>query len=942
MAHLSVRLKIIVAIGASVAVVYLAVLNLHSRVRWREISDGVVWTSAPEGVVARLVEPEGPAAKAGIERGDRLLGLNGRPIRDLDDYYRTLDRLAAPSEAVYLIRKAEAERKISYVVNLRLQSLLGRTDVYRALLAFVYLSIGILIFFRNWRGQFAFHFFLVCLLSFVLYLFRYTGTADAFDIFTYWMSSTALLLLPAVFFHFCLNFPIVSTRLPRRLFLFAAYGSGVSLLATHALWFAGVFNVIGIPRNPPFSRFFDRIHLIYFIGWFAAAAGVLIHSRLRSRSVEQRQQLKWIERGTVLAILPFALLYGVPYLMGIVPGPWLESSILSLALMPMGFAYAIVKYRLMDVDIIFKQGAAYFVASTALLAVYFALVLFAGKLVLLYAPDAGFIFFALAALMVAFLFAPMRKRIQGSIDRFFYQEQYDYRSSFAEFSKTLSSEISLDRLAARLLERLQKTLSVDQTALFMRQEGDWYLMRYALNVPAERNVFNLQEELFGACDVELKPLYLTFRDETVRPVRSALQQMGLYYVQPLRVRDRVIAFLSTGKRRDGELLSSEDLELLQTISGYAAIAIENASLYQRVETKARELEQLKIFSESIIESIRVGVLTVDAAGVITSVNTAVEGLLGYSRRDCLGKAISSILPGGVLDQVRAAAGEGWVLSEPLNFYKVAVSASDGQKRLVNLHFAPFVSRDDVVAGTLVVMDDVTQKVRLEDQLVQAEKLTSLGLLAAGVAHEVNTPLAGISSYTQMLLKDVPRDHPHYEILAKVEKQSFRASEIVNNLLNFARLSGSDFQELNLNHLMLETLSLLDHQFKNQGIDVAANLDPTLPETYGNGGKLQQVFMNLLMNAKDAMPEGGRIEIRTAREENGISVRIRDTGTGIARDHIKKIYDPFFTTKEVGSGTGLGLSISYGIIQEHSGNIRVESEPGKGTEFTLQFPVRRIH
>lgn len=282
------------------------------------------------------------------------------------------------------------------------------------------------------------------------------------------------------------------------------------------------------------------------------------------------------------------------------------------------------------------------------------------------------------------------------------------------------------------------------------------------------------------------------------------------------------------------------------------------------------------------------------------------------------------------------------MPEALNFYKVTVQTPAGQTRMVNLHFVPFVSRNDVVSGTLIVIDDVTQKVRLEDQLIQAEKLTSLGLLAAGVAHEVNTPLAGISSYTQMLLKELPTEHPHYPILKRMETQTFRASDILNNLLNFARLSGSDFREVNLNHLVMETVSLLDHQLKKQNVRVSMELDPTLPGTYGNSGKLQQVFLNILLNAKDAMPRGGQIQLRTEQAQGSIRVVIRDNGVGIDKEHIKKIYDPFFTTKAVGRGTGLGLSISYGIIQEHSGNIRVESEPGKGTEFTLQFPIRRIH
>ena len=179
-------------------------------------------------------------------------------------------------------------------------------------------------------------------------------------------------------------------------------------------------------------------------------------------------------------------------------------------------------------------------------------------------------------------------------------------------------------------------------------------------------------------------------------------------------------------------------------------------------------------------------------------------------------------------------------------------------------------------------------------------------------------------------------------MKKIEQQTFRASNIINNLLNFARVTDSELHELNMNSLMVETLSLLDHQFKKGSIEVRMRLDPAIPKTLGSVSKLQQVFMNLFLNAKDAMPQGGQLEVKTYEKNSALMVEIRDNGVGIPEDNIKKIYDPFFTTKEVGKGTGLGLSVSYGIIQEYSGRISVESEPGSGTIFKLSFPIRRVN
>jgi hypothetical protein len=248
-------------------------------------------------------------------------------------------------------------------------------------------------------------------------------------------------------------------------------------------------------------------------------------------------------------------------------------------------------------------------------------------------------------------------------------------------------------------------------------------------------------------------------------------------------------------------------------------------------------------------------------------------------------------------------------------------------------------------GRLVIFDDVTDRAELERRLVQADKLSSIGLLAAGVAHEVNTPLAVISTYAQMLAKQVAEDEQKSRILEKIARQTFRASEIVNSLLNFSRTPTSELAELQLNRVIQETLSLLEHQLMKAGVEVRAKLDPSLEPVKGNPGKLQQVFLNLFLNARDAMEPRGVLEvttknITTQNGENGIVVEVTDTGRGIAPEHLSRIYDPFFTTKSAKKGTGLGLSVTYGIIQEHGGAIEAISRPGEGTCFHLEFPAIR--
>jgi two-component system NtrC family sensor kinase len=207
-----------------------------------------------------------------------------------------------------------------------------------------------------------------------------------------------------------------------------------------------------------------------------------------------------------------------------------------------------------------------------------------------------------------------------------------------------------------------------------------------------------------------------------------------------------------------------------------------------------------------------------------------------------------------------------------------------------------------------------------------------------VAHEVNTPLAVISTYAQMLAKQVANDEQKSKLLEKIAKQTFRASEIVNSLLNFSRTSTTEFGEVSVNRVIQETLSLLEHQLQKAGLQVRSSLDPSAPAITGNPGKLQQVFLNLFINARDAMGPDGVLEVNTSVQEDGrVQIDVIDSGHGIDPEHIHRIYDPFFTTKGSHKGTGLGLSVTYGIIQEHGGAIKVYSRPGGGTRFHLEFP-----
>jgi two-component system NtrC family sensor kinase len=422
--------------------------------------------------------------------------------------------------------------------------------------------------------------------------------------------------------------------------------------------------------------------------------------------------------------------------------------------------------------------------------------------------------------------------------------------------------------------------------------------------------------------------------------QQAIARLDLNYYIPCRAQQKTIAVLGLGKTTKGDFLSSEDMELLETLGGYLGIAIQNGQLYASLQQKAAEYERLKDFNENIVESINVGVMALDMEDRIESWNAQMEVMYALPRWQTLTQPLKAIFPAEFVEEFYRMRQDAGIR----NLYKFRLKTPAGEVRTVNVAIAPLVTRTFQVIGQLIIMDDITERIELEAQLSQADKLSSIGLLAAGVAHEVNTPLAVISSYTQMLAKQLRGDPQKSGLLEKITRQTFRASEIVNNLLNFSRTSGSEIGDVDVNKVIADTLALLEHQFKVAKVEVQNALAPALPPIQGNAGRLQQVFLNLFLNAKDAMPGGGTLRVATLNGES-VSVCVSDTGSGIAPEHIQRIYDPFFTTKTSpregqSRGTGLGLSVTYGIIQEHAGKIRVESHPNAGTTFTLDFPLSR--
>ncbi len=450
-------------------------------------------------------------------------------------------------------------------------------------------------------------------------------------------------------------------------------------------------------------------------------------------------------------------------------------------------------------------------------------------------------------------------------------------------------------------------------------------------------------------DVDMEPQYLRFFPDTRSEMAVPLVHQG-----------KILGVLDVESHLP-YAYTSDHLDLLGTVAGTLALALKNAELYSaaklatetlksEVAQRTRELESQKRFMESIVDSLPLGLYVVDRNYCVTTWNRKREtGILGISRDRVIGQNILSVFSSMSFEKLRQEFDHVFATGEP--FETQAVSWSSGEKRYYHLRKIPMSIDGDGVSHVITLGEDITERRRIEDSLATNEKLAGIGRLAAGIAHEINNPLAAISGCVEGLISRAHdeelagvkafEDFPDY--LRIIDEEIGRCKGIITNLLDFSRSKEVLNQEIRLNDTLEQTLQLLSHHKAFKQIQVVKELDVHCPPVVGNSGELRQVFLALCINAMDAMNESGTLTIRTGTELRGtqscVCIQFQDTGCGIPQKNIKVIFDPFFTTKPVGKGTGLGLSICYGIVRNHEGSIKVESEEGKGSTFKVFIPAK---
>jgi two-component system NtrC family sensor kinase len=411
---------------------------------------------------------------------------------------------------------------------------------------------------------------------------------------------------------------------------------------------------------------------------------------------------------------------------------------------------------------------------------------------------------------------------------------------------------------------------------------------------------------------------------------------------------RVIDWEVEFKRKDGStvpvlLTGHVRYDPQGNVIGYEGL---NIDISQR-KLMERQLKEAHDFINKIIQSSPNAITATDMKGNILIWNRASEETIGYKASDVIGKMnIQKIYPDGMARKVMQ------MLRSPehggvgrLNVYPMVYMRQDGEVIEGNLSAAIIYDASGKEIATVGSFVDLKERLEMEralrrtqEQLLQSEKLAAMGRLTSQIAHELNNPLYGIMNTLELLKTEISPQSKRRKVLEMALSETVRLSDLLRKMLSFSKPDQEEKQAVDVNTLLDEILLLHEKQLQENDIIIKTEFAPSLPKIRASKNQLRQVFLNLVANARDAMPTGGTLKVRTSADPENIAIELADTGMGIKEEHIKKIFDSFFTTKDSVKGVGLGLSVCYGFIKDHGGDVQVQSQPGEGTAFTITFPI----
>jgi PAS domain S-box-containing protein len=721
---------------------------------------------------------------------------------------------------------------------------------------------------------------------------------------------------------------------------------GVAVLCQTKMFLRGADmpHLSGAAPSPVYDKAV-YIYAVYFIGGFVTL--IISYLRdLRKTSGGERTEIAFILLGAI-AVMVISLLLTFVLDIFIEQSRWMWFAPFRMIVFSLIIAYGIATRKIMDVGVLVRRTMSYTLLGAYLLALYAAVWWLTDTALRSSFPNAQSIAHVAAAIVIAFAMAPARGVSQRLAERLFISAQrLDFRATVGTAAAILKSVTTLRDLLERFAQTIAQAANTERILILLAQK-DEYAQYYPaptrqsqIDLPKDHPLLNYLRT--SGQPIVLDELHRIRPTAEVHRIINQMQHLNLAVVMGISARDQLEGVMLLGPRISGRIYGRIEQEALQVLCGQLAVAIENAQLFT-------EVQNAKIYNETLLQNLTTGVIAVGANERITVFNNEAEQITGLN-------------PSAILERplVELPESLGRVLRRTLQTGQSQVDhevnlGSDSKEMIVRTSTSIFHDQDQQMLGALMVLTDITAIKRLETQIRRSDRLASLGTLSAGMAHEIKNPLVSIKTFAQLLPERYQDSDFRETFSTLIGHEIDRIDSLVNQLLRFARPTKPLLKPMHVHEILEKSLSLLGHRLYQKEIKLTRSWQANVDTIRADADQLEQVFLNFFLNAMDAMKNGGELAVSTqvqtderwvaaltrSNGESGevLHITIRDTGEGIRKEDIAHVFDPFFTTKDY--GTGLGLSVVHGIIQEHGGQIEVESEVQKGTAFHILLPLARF-
>ena len=693
------------------------------------------------------------------------------------------------------------------------------------------------------------------------------------------------------------------------------------------------------------------IYVSYFVGAIALL-GVTTWRDLRRTTGGERTEIAFILIGGIAAVvvsLPLSLLLGGFFR----PSQLSWFAPFRVVFFSIVVAYGIATRKMMEVGVLLRRLISYVLLATYLLALYALVWWLVATALRSSVPNAHTVAHVAAAVVIAFAMAPARGISQRLAERLFIgSHQLDFRATVSKAAKILASVTTLRDLLDRFANTVAEAVGTERVFILL-PDKQGFSQRYPMVEPGARYCLELSRDQATITELESnrEPIVM---DELrrARPtpqlqrVMRQLDSLQIALAMGIFARDHLAGVLLLGARKSGRIYGATEQGALQVLCGQLAVAIENAELFT-------EVQNAKIYNETLLENLTSGVIAAGTDERVTVFNNEAGQITGLNAQEIVDLAA---LPLELAEPLITTLRTG----ESQENREIALRVGTGDV-IIRASTSIFHGQDRQVMGALMVLTNITAIKRLELQIRRSDRLASLGTLSAGMAHEIKNPLVSLKTFAQ-LLPERYQDSDFRDTFSNlIGHEIDRIDSLVNQLLRFARPAKPILKPLHAHEILEKALTLVGHRLYQKDIKLNRSWRADTDTIHGDADQLEQVFLNFFLNAMDAMKTHGELSVKTEirSDEQWVSaltymngessgngeareafrITIRDSGEGIRAEDIPHVFDPFFTTKDY--GTGLGLSVVHGIIQEHGGQIEVESELEKGTAFHILLPLVRF-